>query len=42
MPNSTTGIKPEIYLEPNIDYRLGLENLNGNITYSSQKHKSFV
>ena len=39
---SATGIKTSMELEPNIEYKLGLTNFNGNRTHSSQSNEAFV
>ena len=39
---SATGIKPTMELEPNIEYKLGLTNVNGNKTHSIQMHGLYV
>ena len=39
---SETDIKPSMQLEPNIDYRLGVTNVNSNRTHLNQTHESFV
>ena len=42
MNRFSVGIKHAIGLEPNLEYRLGLLNVNGNIAHLNQTNDSLV